>query len=276
MTLPAPASQASLSGASDETLVSLEGISKIFPGRGGDGEVQALAPLDLQIDNGEFLTVVGPSGCGKSTLLSLIAGLTRSDTGMVTIAGQAVRGPYAELGIVFQKDLLMPWRTVLDNVLIQAEVRRLNRKALIGRARQLLELVGLSGFEAYYPHELSGGMRQRVSICRALLHQPPLLLMDEPFAALDAITRDQITLDFQGIWQDAHTTVFFITHNISEAVFLGDRVLVMTQRPGRVAKIMDLDLARPRRLALRETPVFNRYTASIREVFEAQGILRDR
>jgi NitT/TauT family transport system ATP-binding protein len=185
-----------------------------------------------------------------------------------------VAGPYTDLGIVFQKDLLLPWRTILDNVLIQAEVRRLDRRAAAARAAELLELVGLSGFEQFLPHELSGGMRQRVAICRALLHDPALLLLDEPFAALDAITRDQLTLDFQRFWQRDRRTAVFITHNLVEAVFLGDRVVVMTPRPGGVAAILDINLPRPRNLAVRDTPEFARYTRRIHEIFVETGILK--
>jgi NitT/TauT family transport system ATP-binding protein len=261
--------------ATAPTLVTLRQVGKVFPGRRRkQASVEALCPLDLEVQQGEFLTIVGPSGCGKSTLLSLIAGLLAPSSGELRIAGAPVEGPCTDLGIVFQKDLLLSWRTALDNVLIQAEVRGLGRKDLMPRAMNLLKLVGLEGFEDFYPHELSGGMRQRVAICRALLHSPTLLLMDEPFAALDAITRDQIALDFQNFWQADKRTVVFITHNIAEAVFLGDRVLVMTSRPGRIADAIDIDLPRPRRLTMRETPEFTRYTAHVRDVFMEHGILR--
>jgi NitT/TauT family transport system ATP-binding protein len=256
-------------------LVSLRSVGKVFPGRRrGQASVEALCPTDLDIRHGEFLTIVGPSGCGKSTLLSMIAGLMTPSSGELTIGDALVEGPHPGLGIVFQKDLLLPWRTALDNVLIQAEVRGLSRKVHTPRAMKLLELVGLGGFEGFYPHELSGGMRQRVGICRALLHDPSLLLMDEPFAALDAITRDQIAVDFQNFWQSDKRTVVFITHNIAEAVFLGDRVLVMTARPGQIADVIDIDLPRPRRLSLREAPEFTRYTAHVRDVFIKHGVLR--
>ncbi len=255
--------------------VQLRQVSKSFPNRvRGRPATDALLPFDAEVGRGEFLSIVGPSGCGKSTLLSLIAGLLNPTTGTIMIGDTTVSGPYSELGIVFQKDLLLPWRTALDNVLIQAEVRNLRRKNLEPRARELLEMVGLKGFETFLPHELSGGMRQRVGIARALLHEPSLLLMDEPFAALDAITRDQLALDFQSFWQDVQRTVVFITHNIVEAVFLSDRVLVMTARPGRIADVIDIDLPRPRPLAIRDTPDFTKYTARVREVFMRHGILR--
>ncbi len=262
-------------GAAGEPMVRLRDVSKVYGSlRRHGADVEALKPLDLDIATGEFVTIVGPSGCGKSTLLSLIAGLLPPTTGEIDIGGRPVVGPYTDLGIVFQKDLLLAWRTILDNVLIQAEVRGLDRRRMAARAGELLNLVGLSGFEEFLPHELSGGMRQRVAICRALLHNPPLLLMDEPFAALDAITRDQLTLDFQRFWQRDRRTVVFITHNLIEAVFLGDRVIVMTPRPGSIAEILAIDLARPRNLAVRDTPDFARYTRRIHDIFIETGILK--
>ena len=221
-----------------------------------------------------FLTIVGPSGCGKSTLLGLISGLQAASEGEVRVGNDLITGPYTDLGIVFQRDLLLPWRTALDNVLLQAELRNIARASVVGRAMELLELVGLKDFATFYPHELSGGMRQRVAICRALLHKPPLLLMDEPFAALDAISRDQISLDFQRFWEGDKRTVVFITHNIAEAVFLGDRVMIMTGRPGRVYDILDIELPRPRTMAMRDTPEFTAYTRYATEIFMQQGILR--
>jgi NitT/TauT family transport system ATP-binding protein len=264
----------SLPGQGGRPLVELRAVSRTFTGRRGR-VVAALEPIDLDIRRGEFIAVVGPSGCGKSTLLSIIAGLIEPSAGEVVIDGTQVRGPYSQLGIVFQKDLLLEWRSVLDNVLIQAEARGIKRRAVRERALRLLELVGLGGFEGHYPFELSGGMRQRVALCRALLHDPPLLLMDEPFAALDAITRDQMGLDLLSLWHDQRQTVFFITHSIPEAVFLADRVVVMTRRPGAIAAVLKIGLGRPRRLSGRETPRFAGYTARIRELFEAQGILRE-
>ena len=244
------------------------------PRRRGPG--QALLPVDIDVAHGEFLTIVGPSGCGKSTLLSLIAGLQPATSGEVRIGDTVVTDPYTDLGIVFQKDLLLPWRTALDNVLIQAEVRGIGRKTLLGRAMELLELVGLQGFENSIRMSCRVACARASAICRALLHDPPLLLMDEPFAALDAITRDQLALDFQTFWQRDRRTVVFITHNIAEAVFLGDRVMVMTARPGRIAEIIDIDLPRPRELVVRDAPEFTRYTGRVRELFMQHGILRAR
>ncbi|HEX4213631.1 MAG TPA: ABC transporter ATP-binding protein [Candidatus Dormibacteraeota bacterium] len=257
-----------------DPLVEVRGVSKVFVGRRG-ASVEALRPIDLEIGRGEFLAVVGPSGCGKSTLLSIVAGLVPASAGEVLIDGAPIEGPYSRLGIVFQKDLLLEWRSVLDNVLIQAEVRRMDMVEARVRARRLLHLVGLEGFERNYPSELSGGMRQRVAICRALLHDPPLLLMDEPFAALDAITRDQMCLDLLSIWSERRQTVLFITHSIPEAVFLADRVAVMSPRPGAFTDVLEVGLERPRRLAVRETEGFTRHSGRIRELFEAQGILRE-
>ena len=193
---------------------------------------------------GEFLSIVGPSGCGKSTLAMLIAGLMRPTSGVIAVDGRAVSRPQTELGIVFQNAVLLAWRSALDNVLLQVEMRGLAARQYRDRAMELLRSVGLDGFERRLPHELSGGMRQRVAICRALIHDPPLLLMDEPFGALDALTRDQMTLDIQGICARGGKTVLFITHSITEAVFLSDRVLVMTPRPGRIDTTIDVDLPR--------------------------------
>jgi NitT/TauT family transport system ATP-binding protein len=176
---------------------------------------------------------------------------------------------------VFQSPVLLEWRTALGNIMLQAEARRLDRKAAERRARELLAAVGLAGFEGKYPDELSGGMRQRVAICRALIHDPPQLLMDEPFGALDALTRDQLVLDLQRLWNETRMTVMFITHSVAEAVFLSDRVIVMTPRPGQVDRIMDIDLPRPRTLAMRESPGFNAYVREILDLFLARGVLRE-
>jgi NitT/TauT family transport system ATP-binding protein len=239
------------------------------------GDVHALEGVSFDVHEGEFLSVVGPSGCGKSTLVMLIAGLLPPTSGVITIGSTVVDRPQTNLGIVFQSPVLLAWRTALDNVLLQLEMRGLPTAAHCARARALLASVGLVGFEDRHPHELSGGMQQRVSICRALIHDPPLLLMDEPFGALDALTRDQLTLDIQRIWAGGQKTVIFITHSITEAVFLADRVLVMTPRPGRIDSIVEVDLPRPRRLAIREDPRFGAYTRRIHARFMAHGVLRD-
>jgi NitT/TauT family transport system ATP-binding protein len=268
----APA-QASTQGAARARPTSIEtlGLGKIF--RRGDIETQALEAVDLQVASGEFLAVVGPSGCGKSTLLRLIAGLIPPSAGRVVIDGQSVSGPQTQLGIVFQKPVLLEWRTVLGNVLLQAEMRRLDASAYLERARRLLSAVGLAEFEDRYPHELSGGMQQRAAIVRALIHDPPLLLMDEPFGALDALTREQMRIDLEELWLSTEKTVVFITHSIDEAVLLADRVMVMSPRPGRIEQIIDVDLPRPRGLEARGLEKFDQAVAAITEIFLARGVL---
>lgn len=248
-------------------------VSKVYSG--SNSAVRALEHVSLTQNKGEFLSLVGPSGCGKSTILMIAAGLTRASSGSVTIDGVPVNSPRSDLGIVFQNPVLLEWRTAIGNILLQAEARRLNRKSAELRARELLADVGLSGFEDKYQHELSGGMRQRVSICRALIHDPPQLLMDEPFGALDALTRDQLVLDMQRICNDRRISVLFVTHSIEEAVFLSDRVVVMTPRPGKIDRIIDIDLPRPRTLSMRQSAAFGRYTREILDVFLSRGVLRE-
>ncbi len=256
-----------------QKFVEVSDVTRVFPTP--EGEVRALDGVSFDVRGGEFLSIVGPSGCGKSTLAMLIAGLMRPTSGAIAVDGHAVSRPQTELGIVFQNAVLLAWRSALDNVLLQVEMRGLVARQYRDRAMELLRSVGLDGFERRLPHELSGGMRQRVAICRALIHDPPLLLMDEPFGALDALTRDQMTLDIQGICARGGKTVLFITHSITEAVFLSDRVLVMTPRPGRIDTTIDVDLPRPRRLAVRESPAFATYAREIRNRFLARGVLRD-
>lgn len=238
--------------------------------------ITALEDVSVDVRPGEFVSLLGPSGCGKSTLLRLVAGLEPATSGEVTIDGDVVTEPHPELGMVFQDDLLMPWRNVLDNIMLQATIRRDNGPDMRAKALDLINQVGLTGFENKYPRQLSGGMRQRVGICRALLHSPRLLLMDEPFASLDAITRDQMSVDLADLASRLSMTVLFVTHSISEAVFLSDRVFVMSDRPGRIAAELDIDLPRPRRLHIRQTPEFVRYVGEVTTVFEQLGILQDR
>jgi NitT/TauT family transport system ATP-binding protein len=257
----------------EQDLVRIEGVSKVYATR--DGPVRALDQVSVNARRGEFLSILGPSGCGKSTLLMIAAGLLPASSGAVLVDGKAVVQPRTDVGIVFQSPVLLEWRTALGNVLLQTEARNVDRAAAEARARALLAAVGLAGFENKYPHELSGGMRQRVSLCRALIHEPHQLLMDEPFGALDALTRDQLTLDLQRLWNERRMTVLFVTHSVSEAVFLADRVVVMTPRPGRVDRTLDIDLPRPRRLALRDTPQFADYSRHIRSLFLASGVLRE-
>jgi NitT/TauT family transport system ATP-binding protein len=251
--------------------IAIEGLSKVF--RRSGLETRALERIDLEVGPGEFLAVVGPSGCGKSTLLRLIAGLIPPSAGRIAIEGREVAGPETRLGIVFQKPVLLEWRTVLGNVLLQAEMRRLDTGAYLERARRLLAAVGLEDFEDRYPHELSGGMQQRAAIVRALIHDPPLLLMDEPFGALDALTREQMRIDLEELWLRTEKTVVFITHSIDEAVLLADRVVVMSPRPGRVEQIIEIDLARPRGLEARGLGRFDDAVAAITEIFLARGVL---
>ena len=251
----------------------LQGVSKVYATH--DGPVRALEQVSVGARRGEFLSVLGPSGCGKSTLLMIAAGLLRPSSGAVSIDGAVVTRPRTDIGIVFQSPVLLEWRTALGNVMLQAEAKKLERTAAKRRARDLLGAVGLGGFEDKYPHELSGGMRQRVSLCRALIHDPTQLLMDEPFGALDALTRDQLVLDLQQIWNQRRMTVLFVTHSVPEAVFLSDRIMVMTPRPGRLDRMIDIELPRPRTLAMRETPEFAAYIREILDLFLARGVLRE-
>lgn len=258
---------------SSAATVTIEGVSKSYEVRAGD-DVLALDRVDLDITPGSFVAIVGPSGCGKSTLLSLLAGLTPVSSGRLSIDGDQVLKPHPKAGVVFQSDLLLYWRSILDNILLPIEIKSLDRKAYADRARDLLVQVGLKGFADKFPSELSGGMRQRVAICRALIQEPGLLLMDEPFGALDALTREQMIMDLQTMWMRLGNTVLFITHGIDEAVFLADRVIVMSPRPGRVDLDLTIDIPRPRRWSgIHENPRFQHFVRQVREVFEAQGVL---
>jgi NitT/TauT family transport system ATP-binding protein len=251
------------SAAAGADFMLLEGITKTFDTASGDA-VLALQRVDLSIADGQFASVIGSSGCGKTTLMRIIAGLERDYGGSVTIGGRAHSGPSRDIGIVFQDANLLPWRTILDNVMLPAQVLKLDRRSSLERAKWLISLVGLGGFEARYPSELSGGMRQRAAIARALVHDPSVLLMDEPFGALDALTRETMNLELLKIWAAAKKTVFMITHSISEAVFMSDRVIVMTPRPGRVIDDVTIDLPRPRILDMMSEPQFGEYTRKLR------------
>jgi NitT/TauT family transport system ATP-binding protein len=253
--------------------VAVRNVSKRFQSR--KGEVHAVDGVSLTIGAGEFVSILGPSGCGKSTLLNMIAGLIPTTDGAIDVLGKPVRGPVHDLGIVFQQHLLLPWRTILNNVMLQIEVRRLDKEKFAERAGKLLTRVGLGDFADRFPDELSGGMNQRASIVRALIHDPDLLLMDEPFGALDAITRDQMGLDFHQLSREEGKTVLFITHSISEAVFLSNRVVVMSPRPGKVEEIITIDLGRERHFELRDAPEFAHYTRHIRRLFERMGVLTE-
>ena len=234
----------------------LVGLSKSF------GAQRVLSDVSLSAGQGEFISLVGPSGCGKTTLLKIIAGLLPASTGQIVVDEQNF-DPTREAGFVFQKSLLLEWRKVIDNVLLPIEILKKDRSKFKQRARELLALVGLEGFENAYPHELSGGMQQRVSIARALIHDPKLLLMDEPFGALDAITREQMNLELLRIWSEAGKTVLFVTHSISEAVFLSDRVIVLSARPSRMVRALDIELPRPRSVDVRSDPRYGEYVVDI-------------
>jgi NitT/TauT family transport system ATP-binding protein len=245
--------------------IRIAGLSKAFGGR-SDG-VLALKDVDCTIEQGNFVTVVGPSGCGKSTLLRILAGLLDYRTGTVMLDGQPIRGTRRDVGVVFQSSILLPWRSILENVMLPAEVLGLDMKRARERAMQLLHMVRLDGFEHKLPRQLSGGMQQRASIARALLHDPKILLMDEPFGALDAMTRERMNLELQRIWMESGKTVVLITHSIPEAVFLGDIVFVMSPRPGTLERVIRIDLPRPRSMAVMADPVFASAAAGIRERF---------
>lgn len=238
-------------------------VCKSFSGPAG--RIEALGPLDLEVGQREFVSVLGPSGCGKSTLLRVIAGLIAPSDGQVELQGGAVRGPRRDIGIVFQSPRLLPWRTVLGNIELQLEVRGVGAAERRARALDLVRTVGLAGFESSYPSQLSGGMQQRVALCRSLIHEPSLLLMDEPFGALDAITREQMNLELQQLCIAMRKTVVLVTHSITEAVFLSDRVAIMSARPGRIVTIIAVDLPRPRTVNSMDAPEFLKAARLARE-----------
>jgi NitT/TauT family transport system ATP-binding protein len=258
--------------SSATTLLRIEALEKIYKAKDGV-DVHALKDINLDIGDGEFVSIVGPSGCGKSTLLKILAGTLERSSGTVTMRGQSLRGPSRELGVVFQAPVLLPWRTVLQNVMVPIEVQKHDRARFTAKAKELLAMVGLSAFENKYPNELSGGMQQRVGICRALVHDPSFLLMDEPFGALDAMTRETMNGELQRIWSESRKTIMLVTHSIPEAVYLADRVVVMTPRPGRIVDVIAIDLPRPRKLAMQNTPEFGRFVSAIRQHFSSEGQL---
>jgi NitT/TauT family transport system ATP-binding protein len=243
-------------------VISVTGLNVHF-GK-GDRKVVALDDVSLEARPQEFLSVLGPSGCGKSTLLYVVAGLLPATAGEVQINGKKLTGPYTDAGIVFQRDELLEWRTVIENVMLPVQIKRLPYAQHFERARELLEKVGLGGFEHAYPHQLSGGMRQRAALCRALVCNVSMLLMDEPFGALDALSREEHQLLLQDVWLSHKMTVMFITHDIHEAVMLSDRVIIMSARPGRISEVIKIDLPRPRDPDLATTPEFNACVKRIR------------
>lgn len=261
---------ASIDASADRApaLIQARGLSKTYVT--GSGEVTALKGLDFEIYDGEFVSVVGQSGCGKSTLLKVLAGLLPYTAGSVELNGKPLRGPTPQAAVVFQSPVLLPWRTVLDNVLLPIEFRNWPMASYRQSAADLLAMVGLSEFAQRYPFELSGGMQQRTAIVRALVQDPRLLLMDEPFGALDAMTREQMNLELMRIWSKSDKTVIFITHSIAEAIFLSDRVIAMTARPGTIADVITINLPRPRELSVINTDRFGRYAAKLRSLLDAK------
>ena len=255
--------------------IDIDRVTKAFP-IDGKRATQALTEISLHIRPGEFVSVVGPSGCGKSTLMLMTAGLLGPTTGVIRVGGEALAAPLTDVGIVFQDDLLLEFRKALDNVLLQGRIRRLDLREVRSRAEELLERLGVAHAADRYPRQLSGGMRQRVSIARALVHGPSVLLMDEPFGALDALTRLQVRADLERLWLSERQTVLFITHSIEEAVGLSDRVVVMSPSPGRIVREMTIDLPRPRPLALGEAPELEGHVQTIYGMFEEMGVLHGR
>jgi NitT/TauT family transport system ATP-binding protein len=256
---------AQTAGARPSAMIDVARVEKIFTTVRHE-RIHALNNISLSVGEREFVSIVGPSGCGKTTLLKILAGLQRASAGSITVAGTPVMAPRRDIGIVFQNPILLPWRTVMENVLLPAEVQGIPRDKARAHARNLLAMVGLSEFENKYPMELSGGMQQRAAISRALVSDPSILLMDEPFGALDAMTREQMNLDLQRIWRESGKTVVLITHSIPEAVFLGDRVIVMTPRPGRIARVVEVPMPRPRGLDVMGEPLFGKLTSEIRRL----------
>ena len=244
-------------------IVSIAALKKTF------GDLEAIRHLSFDVGDGEFLSVLGPSGCGKSTLLMMVAGLIDPTAGEIRIQGAKVTGPRREIGVVFQSPVLLPWRTVLQNVLFPIELLKLPRPHYRRRAMELLRMAKIDEFAGVLPRQLSGGMRQRVAICRALVHDPSILLMDEPFSALDAITRDEMAVELQRIWQANRKTVIFVTHSIREAAFLSDRVVVMGRRPATIIDELTIELPRPRPIAVTEDETFNRLVRHLRKAIEA-------
>lgn len=248
----------------DTTLIEVSGLTKTY--QLGDKALDALQNVSMCVQDGEFVTLVGPSGCGKSTLLNIVGGLVGKTSGTVRIHGRDVLGPRRDVGMMFQTPVLLPWRTNLDNILLPAEVFGLRRADYLDKAHDLLNVVGLEEFAERYPYELSGGMQQRVAICRMLLCDPLVLLMDEPFSALDEMTREYLNMELLRVWDEHRKTVLFVTHNIGEAVLLSDRVIVMSPRPGRIAEIVPIELDRPRDRSTLRSPQFFDYVTRVRDI----------
>ena len=267
----ASVSQLSPEAQLQQAAISIRRVDKVFQTDGG--ALSALKNINLEIPEGRFVAVVGSSGCGKSTLLRLVAGLMPTTQGDVFVKGRRVHGPDAETGIVFQTPVLLPWRNVTRNIEIQLNVRGIKSPEKKRQTQELIKLVGLTGFENRMPYELSGGMQQRVALCRALIHDPSLLLMDEPFGALDALTREQMNLELQRIWLETRKTVLFITHSIMEAVFLADEIMVMTPRPGEIKDVVKVDLPRPRSFQSLRDPAFHAASDRVRSLMNATSFV---
>jgi len=250
-------------------LIAVRDVSRVFTS--GGTTVTALDHVGFEVQAGNFVSIVGPSGCGKSTLLKIVSGLLAPSSGTVTVHGEPVRAPLENVGMVFQAPILLKWRSVIGNILLPVEFARLDIPSHTERTRALIKLVGLEGFDEMYPHQLSGGMQQRVSLCRALVTDPQLLLMDEPFGALDAMTRDELDMELLRIWEERKKTVLFVTHSIQEAVFLSDVVFVMSARPGRLLEQIAINLPRPRSMEMMTDQKFGGYALKIRALLAARG-----
>jgi NitT/TauT family transport system ATP-binding protein len=251
--------------AGRDALLAVDDVSVTFSSK--RGTVSALENIDLTVHRGEFISIAGPSGCGKSTLLKAVAGLTRPSRGQIRLRGEDVVRPRQDIGYVFQRAALLDWRSVRGNIMLQAEMRGMDKKRANERCDELIEMTGLGGFERALPHELSGGMQQRVSLCRALLHEPEVLLMDEPFGALDALTRERMNVELHRIWRETKTTVLLVTHSVAEAVFLASRVVVMSKRPGRVLEEFTVALPDERDYGeTMESSEFHRVASRVREL----------
>ena len=268
LTMPA-ANDASASG---QPIMVVQALEKTYATQDGS-RVHELGPLSLSLPRGAFMTIVGPSGCGKSTLLKLLSGLLPRSAGSITVNGAEVHEPQRDIGMVFQTPVLLPWKTALDNVLLPARVLGLEMQRSRVRAQELLELVGLADVGSRYPHELSGGMQQRVAIARALIHDPAILMMDEPFGALDAMTRELMNLELLRIWRQAGKTIVFVTHSIPEAIFLGTQVMVLSKRPGCIADLVTVDLPAERNLDIMSSDAFGVFSKRIRSQFNTQGFI---
>jgi NitT/TauT family transport system ATP-binding protein len=246
-------------------------LSRVFVSKSGERTV-ALDRVSLDVGQREFVSIVGPSGCGKSTLMAIVGGVIEASSGTVTLNGRSEQRGGRHVGMIFQEPLLLPYRTILQNVLLPAVIYKLPEEPALVRAQDLLRLVGLEGFGDRYPHELSGGMQQRAAIGRGLMHDPAIVLMDEPFGALDAMTRENMNLELMDIWQQASKTIIFITHSIPEAVFLSDRVVVMSPRPGRIVDVVEVNLPRPRNIVMQSSSEFGALTLRIRKSIGVRGV----